>query len=414
MLAKGMKNCKPFDLGIFDEAHRTTGTKDRQFNYGVSNKYIKINKRLFVTATPRHFKLQKKSNDKSKNTSIYSMDSEKIYGPLAYRLSFRESIQRDLISDYKVIISAVVNKPKTKKITTQQWDQNAIALQKAINLCNAKKIITFHRSILDAEQFVDNLNLKGYLPEIRSFHINSFMPVKDRMSIMSLFKHTEGSIISNARCLTEGTNVPAVDMVAFLSPKQSKIDIVQAIGRALRKSKGKTTGYIFLPLFVDLKENEALEDAIKRADYGDVWQVLEALSEHDEDLHSTIRFLQINKARPNAIGPAGLDKYIRIISSEADLKFKINLKKSIEVSIVEKLGSSWHEMYGQLVAYKNIHGNTRVPNRYKKNPALATWVQNQRKNLNNNSLSTDKINLLNKINFVGIPMNTIGMKIIGN
>jgi len=401
MLAAGIKSCAPFDLGIFDEAHRTTGIDGREFSIGLSDVHIPIQKRFFVTATPRHFSLHGKAGGEAR--LVYSMDSESIYGPRAYTLSFREAINRNLITDYKVIISTVLYKSKSKQSETWEWDQKAVALEKAIRVTKANRVITFHRSIQDAEQFVENIQIKKHLPKFMTTHINSFMPVNKRTEKLNFFKKNKSSLISNARCLTEGTNVPSVDMVAFLNPKHSKIDIIQAIGRALRKSGNKEKGYIFVPLFVAIKKGETIEEAIDRTYYGDIWDVLQALSEQDEDLHATIKYLKEQKGKTGKILTDLLNKYVEILSSEPDTKLKVRLHHAIRVSIIDKLGSNWDEMYGKLLAFREQYGYCNVPRDFKDKP-LIYWIDEQRTNFREKTLSKTRITQLNSLGFEWDPI----------
>src|SRR6476660_1586214 len=106
---------------------------------------------------------------------------------------------------------------------------------------------------------------------------------------MRAFREANHAIMSNARCLTEGVDVPAVDVVVFLSPRKSKVDIIQAAGRAMRKPEGKEMGYVLLPLFLETQQNESLEEAVKRADFEEAWDVLQAMQEQDAVLAEIIR-----------------------------------------------------------------------------------------------------------------------------
>jgi len=246
VLAAGMMHCPPFDLCIFDEAHKTAGSSERAFSIALSDENVPSKKKLFVTATPLHYDVY--HHDKiGENKLIYSMDSKKFYGPRAYTLTFRQAVNLGIISDYKVMIPIIV-RSKLKnypKISGEEMNEQAIALQKAIKNHEISKIITFHQSISDAGKFSHYLTYTNQLPGFTCLHVNSMMAVSHRTEEMQRFKTKKKALISNARCLTEGTNVPAVDMVAFLNRKHSKIDIIQSIGRAMRKHPGKIFGYVF-------------------------------------------------------------------------------------------------------------------------------------------------------------------------
>jgi predicted helicase len=123
------------------------------------------------------------------------------------------------------------------------------------------------------------------------------MPTSERESIMTEFRAASQAVISNAKCLTEGVDVPVVDMVAFLTPKRSRVDIVQATGRAMRKADGKTTGYVLVPLFVEQAKGETIEEALARTEFDEVWNVLQAMQEQDDLLAEIIREMREERAR---------------------------------------------------------------------------------------------------------------------
>lgn len=338
------------DFGIFDEAHKTAGHDKKQFSFSLDDSNVRIGKRLFITATPRHTSRQKDQEDKL----VYSMDNEEVYGKRAYTLTFRDSINRGLICDYKVIISVVDTGNIIEQDNKQEFGltEKAVALSKAIKETNSKKVITFHSSIKNASEF-SNEYKKKFEGSASIFHISSKLNIEQRSGCMSGFRDAERSIISNARCLTEGVDVPTVDMVAFLNPKSSKIDIVQAIGRALRTSPGKKFGYIFLPLMIDEKDINNIEFT----QYSSVWQVLKALMEQDSELDDIIKEASKNKGlNPDSKQDKiiGFERFFDVQSSSQLIENLINVR------ILDNIGSSWYEMYGQLVAYKEKYGHCNV------------------------------------------------------
>jgi predicted helicase len=219
-----------------------------------------------------------------------------------------------------------------------------------------------------------------------------------REGIMNEFKNSDFSVISNARCLTEGVNLPAVDMVAFMSPKKSKVDIVQATGRAMRKDShnpDKALGYILVPLYLEITTGESIEDAVAKADFGEVWNVLQALKEQDEVLADIIRQMQEDKGK-GGNGSVIIDS-IDVIGVDISLK---TLQESITAVCIDKLGFTWDMRYGELIKYKDQFGDCNVPNRWTENKQLGLWVQNQRNNYRRKILSDDRIKRLEDISFV--------------
>jgi len=385
-LLKGLS----IDFGLFDEAHRTAGFGKDLFSFALNDKNIKIKKRLFMTATPRHASVSKKKQQE--NTVVYSMDSESIYGERAYTLGFREAINLDLICDYRIIVS-IAKKTEDSHINE---DANAKALREAINRTGATKIITYHKSIREAESFSKSkINLK-----YEQLHVNGSMPIDERTRVMQIFRNSNKTIICNARCLTEGVDVPAIDMVAFLSPKSSKIDIVQAIGRALRKSPHKSIGYIFLPVYIDGSIDNP-RDAIAESDFSHIWEVLNAISEQDADLNDVIRALS------RGAGKAGMPEDKRL---NRFLDFSLidnnDFIDSIGVKILDKICNHWDVMYERLIAYKEHYGHSNVPEGDKENRTLHHWVVKQRTIFRKNMLSHKYIEKLNKIDLDWDPIET--------
>jgi predicted helicase len=289
VVSAGVRGLAPFDIAIFDEAHKTTGPKGGLFAHCLSKENINIRKRLFFTATPRHYDIRHR--DREGDFKIQSMDDPTVYGPRAYTLTFGRAAQKGIICNYKVVISVVdgqeVNDFALKHGITlvkgdligAKWAANQIAIEQAVEKTGARRIITFHSRVSTAKEFSTDTShgISQYLPDFSVFHVNG----SQHSSELRSFREADKSLITNARCLTEGINVPAVDMVAFIDPRHSKIDIAQATGRAMRKPPGtnKTLGYIVVPLFLERTGGETPEQALARSDFSDVADVLNALQE---------------------------------------------------------------------------------------------------------------------------------------
>ncbi|MDO9053665.1 MAG: helicase-related protein [Gallionella sp.] len=177
-----------------------------------------------------------------------------------------------------------------------------IALQKAVEKYGVSRIFTFHGSVAAARSFTsgDGEGIRQHLPDFTTQHVSGEMPTSRREDNMKAFRQAEKAVISNARCLTEGVDVPAVDMVAFISPRKSKVDIVQATCRAMRKSPGKQFGYVMVPLFVEQTADESIEEALQRTGFDDIWDLLGAMREQDEVLTDIIR--QMREDKVNKLG----------------------------------------------------------------------------------------------------------------
>jgi predicted helicase len=239
VVGKALRKGEAFDLAIFDEAHKTAGREGRNYAFALDDANLPIRKRLFFTATPRHYNPHQKDSE-GESQLVFSMDKPEIYGPQAYRLTFAEAARQEIICGYKVIISVITSDMVTNELLSRgevmvQGDAvrarqvaNQIALRDAVEKYGAKKIFTFHKTIGSAASFVaqGSEGVRTHLPDFEAFHVSGKMATSQRERQMREFRAAACAVMSNARCLTEGVDVPAVDMVAFLSPRRSRVDIV--------------------------------------------------------------------------------------------------------------------------------------------------------------------------------------------
>jgi Helicase associated domain/Helicase conserved C-terminal domain len=221
--------------------------------------------------------------------------------------------------------------------------------------------------------------IRHYLKDFSVFHVNGEQRSSDREELLNAFRDAPKGLITNARCLTEGIDAPAVDMVAFIDPRQSKIDIVQATGRAMRKSDrtNKTVGYIVVPLFIDSESEDDIEKEFQGGKFEEIVAVLNALQEQDDDLADIIRTLREERGRGEVFNPRALGEKIEVLGEFVALELITN---SIDIRIVDRLGSNWDEMYGRLVLFQTKTGHCRVPKGYVTDNGyrLAVWVHRQR------------------------------------
>ena len=411
VVAHGMPRGFSFDFGVFDEAHKTSGIHGTSFNFGLENKNINIEKRLFLTATPRHYNLQKKDIN-GDPVLAYSMDQPEVYGPVVFNLSFAEAAKKKIICDYKVIISVITSPMidqhflnsgqvvlKNQPIVARQV-ANQLAMKNALEKHDIKKIFTFHHNVASAKSFSSEgaEGISFHLPNFHVNHVNGSMTTAFREKVMEEFKHAETGLLSNAHCLTEGIDVPAVDMVAFMSPKKSKVDIVQAIGRAMRIAIGKEKGFIFIPLYLEQAKNESIESALERSNFQEIWAVLQAIQEQDEVFDQIIQQLNAaTKCKRKGFNDSRLSEKLEIIGPTISVK---KLQKSITTLLVSRLCKSWDTMFQMLHMFKKKHRHTNVPLKAKKPwDELGKWVDNVRALKRNKHLITDRVEQLNKIGF---------------
>jgi predicted helicase len=286
-----------FDFFILDEAHRTACSREGLFGLALDNRSIPAKKRLFMTATRRVFKGEY-------HEFANSMCDEDLYGPVVYSLNFKEAITRKLVSDYRIIIAGINEKEYAKyrkhfptKVAKASFKSanhlgSHVMLLRSIEQYGIGRIISFHSRIYKAELFASDLaKINSWVPKnmqvpgLGLMHLSSRNSSQQRQEALKAFDTHDGpSVITNARCLSEGVDIPAVDSIIFADPKKSQTDIIQAVGRAIRldpRNKNKI-GTIIVPVIVpdDADENTFLN----HSNYKAIWHVINALSSMDERL----------------------------------------------------------------------------------------------------------------------------------
>ena len=321
----------PFDLVICDEAHRLAGHAEGLFATVLDDQKIKASKRLFMTATPRYFKEHVKQRAAELEFELVSMDDAHVFGPEFHVLTFHEAISADppLLTDYQVVVIGVTDREakawaeEARLVRTAEGlstDARTLAAQiglaKAMKKYDLRKIITFHSSVAKAARFVDATlrdSLPGVIPHLTQSarpsgklwtkHISGHTPAGQRATLLKglgdLPDGTRG-ILSNCACLGEGVDVPVLDGVAFIDPKRSMVDIIQAVGRVIRKAEGKQVGTIVIPVFID--ESEDADHVLSQSAFEPVWQVLKALRAHDRRLADELDQLRLSLGRRSKSG----------------------------------------------------------------------------------------------------------------
>ncbi len=336
-----------FDLVICDEAHRTTGvlgagpdgpnlasTVESHFVRVHDNSKVPARKRLYMTATPKIFGESVKSKAKDAAVELASMDDTAVFGPEFHRLGFGAAVERDLLTDYRVLVLAVSQDAVSAEFQQQFADDNQeLTLDDAARIAGIyralaksgveglaendrspmRRAVAFSRSIKDSKRVTAMLNDNASVPEslqrrgadsggplvMQADHVDGTMNVMARTERLDWLKEDAPGnvtrILSNARCLSEGVDVPSLDAVIFLNSRDSQVDVVQSVGRVMRKLKGKSYGYIILPIAVPagVEADVALDDHKK---YKVVWEVLRALRAHDERFEAKINQFELNRA----------------------------------------------------------------------------------------------------------------------
>jgi len=339
-----------FDIIICDEAHRTTGViidgvDESAFTKVHDNNNIKAKKRLYMTATPRLYGVKGKEDAKKAAAVLCSMDDESQYGKEFYKISFDKAVDLELLSDYKVLV-LTTKESNMPDIIKRQWEKQKgtgkeldidleckiwgalsalaknIAHDETVKQSDPGKMrsaVAFSRTIALSKETTNRFNEMARNAErpmdIEVRHIDGAMNSMERDRLLSWLKKNEGEkcrMLSNVRCLSEGVDVPALDAVIFMNSKGSLIDIVQSVGRVMRRSPGKKYGYVIVPIVVPEGDDpeKALDDNER---YKLVWQVLRALRSHDERLYAEINTFLFRKDRSSdhiiIDGPGGGDSW---------------------------------------------------------------------------------------------------------
>jgi superfamily II DNA or RNA helicase len=304
-----------FDVGIFDEAHRTAGKGLKRFSIPMHDDKIRITKRIFMTATPRY----------GRGDDVSSMDDTDFYGKVVYNLPFSKAIERKIITPYKIVIcSAKEEDLVLDDGVTKHQALCRYAVSKAIRRFDLKRVITFHANIKSAWGFAQ-AGIEG----AKAFHINGFMNPGEKQSIIDAYNQSERGVISNVKCMAEGIDIPTVDMVAFLNPRRSLVDIIQAVGRVMRLSSNKEFGYILIPVMIP--EGKGPDSTLYESKFNRVWEVLNEIQSTNDIISSEIHGCGLEWSKSSVPDLSGLssleflgegidpDKFfVKVISAIAD------------------------------------------------------------------------------------------------
>ncbi len=344
-----------FDLAIADEAHRCAGPATSDFATIVDKNGIKTKRKLFMTATPKIFSENVKQKTQEVAYEIVSMNDEEKFGPVFYTLLFSDAIREGLLSDYQVLISVMddatyreyAERGRFVAIGDHETDARTLASQllvaKAIKKFDLKKVISFHNRKKSAQEFVATFSKAAQLladdekPCI-SFQQTIFgeMQQAERKRILKQFENLsnkEAGLLGNVKCLSEGVDVPSLDGIVFVDPKGSEIDIVQAVGRAIRKSSNKKIGTIIIPIFVDSVSDEDL--ALDQSCFKPIWKVVKALRAHDNVLAEELDSIRLELGKRTYKSPPKLSK----ISIDVPVGIGVAFSDSIKLKIIKNC--SW-------------------------------------------------------------------------
>jgi hypothetical protein len=411
-----------FDLVIADEAHRCAGPQAGDFATVLAPKRIKASKRLFMTATPRYFtgRVQKEARDA--DWEVASMDDETQFGPVLHRLSFAKAIEQGLLSDYQVAVVGVTDATYRdyaergvfvtgdgEKVTDARTLASQLGLLRAMANYDLRRLVTFHSRIRSASAFARSLpEVCAWLPADRrpggnlwAEHVSGEMTSGERDIRLNKLRVVDSGvrgILTNARCLAEGVDVPTLDGVAFIEPRRSQVDVVQAVGRAIRKAPDKTIGTVVIPVFVDA-DGDA-DQALESGEFQKVWDVLKALRAHDDALADELDELRRELGRRGTIGerPAKIVLDVPVTVGE-------QFARAFDTRLVERSTARWDEAIGAAQAYRSEHGNLLVPVSYTTANGfrLGAWIDGRRQYRRRGWLTDARIAELDSLEMVWDP-----------
>ncbi|CAM5788036.1 DEAD/DEAH box helicase [Rhizobacter fulvus] len=471
-----------FDLIVCDEAHRTTGAT---FGDDDESTFVKVHdaafirsaKRLYMTATPRIYGDSAKAKAEQGSVALCSMDDVALYGPELHVITFSEAVRRGLLVDYKVIVLSVEEshvsrrlqsllkdqdnqlkvddaakiigcwKALAKQGLTEELNGDHQAMKRAVAFCqvievskgakthkvSSKNIAGMFQAVVEAYQASEEDDAASTLA-CEADHVDGSMNASEKEAKLAWLKADAAEdtcrILSNVRCLSEGVDVPALDAVLFLTPRNSQVDVVQSVGRVMRNAPGKRRGYVVLPVVVPagVEPHDALSD---NKTYAVVWQVLQALRSHDDRFDAMVNKLdligrdtskmevvaitdKIQKKSEKAKGPKNKDagkggfsigepepkRYGR--EDQTALPFEIGeIEKAIYAKLVQKVGNRhhWEDWANDIAKIARTHidritGIVEDPANEKERAAFNTFAGELRDDLNGSISDGEIIEML--------------------
>ncbi|MBJ9624443.1 DEAD/DEAH box helicase [Burkholderia multivorans] len=473
-----------FDLIVCDEAHRTTGATfgdddESTFVRVHDADYICAAKRLYMTATPRIYGDSAKATAERDNVALCSMDDKALYGDELFVITFSEAVKRGLLVDYKVIVLAVEETHVNRRLQDLLRDENnqlkvddaakivgcwkALSKQgltedlvgdgdpmkRAVAFCqvievskgakthkvSSKQIAGMFQAVVEAYQESEETEEFEQVARLHceAEHVDGGMNASEKEAKLAWLKaetpENTCRILSNVRCLSEGVDVPALDAVLFLTPRNSQVDVVQSVGRVMRNAPGKKRGYVVLPVVIPagVEAHEALND---NKTYAVVWQVLQALRSHDDRFDAMVNKLELNgpntskmeviaitdkiqkkqqKANGTKNKDAGKGGFTigeavkkRTPQEQHELQFEIGeIEKAIYAKLVQKVGNRhhWEDWANDIAKIARTHidritGIIENPENTKEREAFDSFAAELRDDLNGSITDGEIIEML--------------------
>lgn len=397
---------------VCDEAHHLAGQVEQLGAQVLHDATLPARRRLFLTATPR-------ADASGTREGVVSMDDEEVFGPTLYRYSFARAISEGHLKDYRLVVvgiadsqarrllddlDAVYVDPAGRGVDLRAAVAQA-ALAKAVALYGLRRVLTFHPRVADAAQFSRTLAYTiDRLPDtdrpagpVTARLVHGEMTTAVRRGVLDELTHPpEGGWVSvaNVRVLGEGVDVPAIDAVAFTHAKRSSVDIVQAVGRALRcHPDSPQVATIIVPIVVPDSDGELAD--VNPREYETLWRVVRALRAHDETLGLE---LDLQRSHDHTENPSLPCRFTVVLPHGTSQKILADLS----VLLVRNSTSQWWEGYGHARTYATEHGDLLVPAAYRTPDGfpLGHWIAQRRHARDKGWLSADRIEMLDQLGMV--------------
>lgn len=400
------------DLLVIDEAHRSSGWIGKKTALIHDDEVLPAARRLYMTATPR---VWNKTRD---DVQTYSMDDERVFGPVLFRYPFSDAISDGYLDDYRVAVIGVTRaevlavlrgsaaRHGARGLPGEHIAMVQAAIARAAAELGLRRVIAFCNRVEDSHRFAATFQhtlraLPDPLRPTRPLHadyVHGGMVQSRRREVLATLTEPPNNgwtVISNAKCLSEGIDVPAVDGVAFTAPKKSFVEIVQAVGRALRRDiHGSGTATIIIPILLP-DAHPGDDDEIDAGDFEVLWQIVRGLRAHDDTFSTALDACRANKFRTNSV----MDRI------EFHLPENYNTPAFVEhltIRLVKSATSQWWDGYAQLVDFHTREGHTRVNHEFVTDDGyrLGDWVTAARNMHTTNRLAPDRVEALRKLDFV--------------
>ena len=406
-----------FDLLVADEAHRSAGWSGSSFGLVCDAERLPAKRRLFMTATARVV------TGAGYKDLVLSMDDVSRYGPVFHHLRFSDAVEQGLLCDYQVLVIAAnpgeelalvqsrqfVSTPEHESATADAL-ATQLAVARAMDREDLRRVLSFHSRVKGAKAFASQLPatvrwLGAPGGALWTQSVSGAMPAGHRRMFLRRLERLDGcdrGLLSNARCFGEGVDVPAIDAVVFVDPRESVIDIVQAVGRTMRRSPhtGKQRGTIVLPVVLD-PDSDA-DDVLSSSAFATVWKVLRALRSHDDRLDDELRALLQARARDHSTAGAVPRVSFELPSITVGREFA----DAFTVRAVDVTSDLFDRGLAELAAYVEENGHARVMHHHKTPTgfALGAWCSERRQQRKEGRLSAERVAALNALGFVWDPL----------